>query len=100
MNAPDTIKRTVLVYDPTAQEGTLQDALAHRHASLERKVIGLLDNTKDLADVLLDEVQALLREEFPAAEFRYFRKQSVSGAAPELMAAVAACDAVVTGVGD
>ena len=101
MNAPgNTARREVLVYDPTADEGKLQDALAHRHASLDGKVVGLLDNTKDLADILLDEVKVLLQRDFPRAEFRYFRKESVSGAAPELMAQVAGCDAVITGVGD
>jgi len=101
MNAPaDTTRREVLVYDPTADEGRLQDALAPRHPSLDGKVIGLLDNSKDLADVLLDEAKALLQRDFPNAQFRYFRKQSVSGAAADLMEQIAECDAVITGVGD
>jgi hypothetical protein len=101
MNAPENAtRREVLVYDPTADEGKAQDALAPRHANLDGKVIGLLDNTKDLADVLLDEAKALLQRDFPNAQFRYFRKQSVSGAAPDLMEQVAQCDAVITGVGD
>ena len=100
MNAPELVRREVLVYDPTADEGKLQDTLARRQATLDGKVIGLLDNTKDLADILLDEVKVLLEKDFPKAEFRYFRKESVSGAAPELMESVAACDTVVTAVGD
>ena len=101
MNAPEnTTRREILVYDPTANEGQRQDALAPRLASLEGKVIGLLDNTKDLANILLDEAKVLLQREFPNAQFRYFRKESVSGAAPELMEQVASCDAVITGVGD
>ena len=93
-------KRTVLVYDPTADEGTSQDKLALRLASLDGKVVGLLDNTKDLVAILLDEVQVLLQKDFPKAEFRYFRKDSVSGAPPALMDKVAQCHAVVTAVGD
>ena len=100
MNAPDVVRREVLVYDPTADEGKLQDTLARRHATLDGKIVGLLDNTKDLADILLDEVKVLLEKDFPKAEFRYFRKESVSGAAPGLMESVAACDTVVTAVGD
>ena len=101
MNAPEhAVRREILVYDPTADEGKLQDALARRHASLDGKVIGLLDNTKDLADILLDEARILLQRDFPHAQFRYFRKESVSGAAPELMERVASCDAVITGIGD
>ena len=93
-------RRTVLVYDPTAEEGTSQDKLALRLASLDGKVVGLLDNTKDLVDTLLNEVQVLLQKDFPHAEFRFFRKESVSGAAPELLEEIAACDAVVGAVGD
>jgi hypothetical protein len=93
-------KRTVLLYDPTAEEGATQDMLAPRLTSLNGKVVGLLDNTKDLVDTLLNEVQVLLQKDFPNAEFRYFRKDSVSGAPPALMDKVAQCHAVVTAVGD
>ena len=41
-----------------------------------------------------------LLKDFPNAEFRHFRKKSVSGATPELLQQVATCDAVVTAVGD
>jgi len=49
---------------------------------------------------LLNEVQVLLKKDFPNTEFRYFRKDSVSGAPPALLDQVAQCDVVVTGVGD
>ena len=100
MTATDVKMKTVLVYEPVAEESKNQDALAPRPATLDGKVIGLLDNTKDLVDVLLGEVKILLQKEFPGAEFRHFRKESVSGAAPELLEQVATCDAVVTAVGD
>lgn len=93
-------KRTVRVYEPVAEEGGDQDALSQRPETLDGKVIGLLDNTKDLVDVLLGEVQAMLQKDFPKAQFQYFRKESVSGAAPGLMDKVAACHAVVTAIGD
>ena len=100
MNSGNTNQRTVKVFDPTADEETSQDKLAVRLASLDGKVIGLLDNTKDLVDTLLNEVQVLLQKEFPKAEFRYFRKDSVSGAPPGLLDQVAQCNAVVTAIGD
>jgi hypothetical protein len=100
MSVGNSEKRTVLVYDPTALEGTSQEALAPRPPSLDGKVVGLLDNTKDLVDTLLNEVQVLLQKDFPKAEFRYFRKDSVSGAPPGLMDKVASCHVVVTAVGD
>ena len=100
MNADHSAPRKVMVYDPTADEGNSQDSVAPRLASLDGKVIGLLDNTKDLVDTLLNEVQTLLAKDFPGAEFRYFRKDSVSGAPPGLLEQVAQCDAVVTAIGD
>ena len=100
MTATTLERRTLLVYDPTAEEMSEQAHLAQRAPNLDGIVIGLLDNTKDLVDVLLGEVQALLQKDFPHAEFRYFRKESVSGAAPDLMEQVAACNAVVTAIGD
>lgn len=100
MPASEVKSRTVWVYDPVAEAVKRQDALAPRHASLDGKVIGLLDNTKDLVEVLLGEVKHVLQEAYPSAVFRYFRKPSVSGAEPDMMEQVAACSAVVTAVGD
>jgi hypothetical protein len=100
MSAHDPARRITYVYEPHADESGQQEALALRSASLDGKVIGLLNNTKDLVDVLLDEVQNLLRKDFPRAEFRHFRKESVSGAAPDLLEELATCQAVVTAVGD
>ena len=93
-------RQKVRVYDPTAEETGEHDALAPRAPHLDRMTIGLLDNTKDLVEVLLTEVQTLLKKDFPNAEFRYFRKESVSGAKPDLMDQVAMCNAVVTAIGD
>lgn len=90
----------VLVYDPTARENAGQAALSPRLPTLDGRVVGLLDNTKDLVNVLLGEVESLLHADFPGATFRYFRKESVSGMKPDILEQVAACDAVVTAVGD
>ena len=100
MTVTHSPKRTVQIYEPNAEGASSEAALAARLGTLDGKVIGLLDNTKDRVDVLLGEVQALLKQDYPNAEFRYFRKESVSGAAPDLMKLIADCDAVVTAVGD
>jgi len=92
--------KTILLYEPVAEEGKNQEVLAGRPSTLNGKVVGLLNNTKDLVDILLDEVKNLLQQDFPKAEFRFFRKESVSGAAPELLELLANCDAVVGAVGD
>ena len=93
-------KRTIRLYDPVADEGSVQETLAQRAGSLQGKVVALLDNTKPLVDTLLDEVRDLLQRDFPKVEFRYFKKESVSGASAELMEQLATCDAVVTAIGD
>ncbi|OGA39612.1 MAG: hypothetical protein A3G24_25320 [Betaproteobacteria bacterium RIFCSPLOWO2_12_FULL_62_13] len=100
MTATAVENRTILLYEPVADEASDQDRLAQRPPTLNGRVIGLLDNTKDLVDTLLGEVKTLLQNDFPQTDFRYFRKESVSGATPELMEQVSTCDAVVTAVGD
>lgn len=94
------VTRSIFVYDPTAEEDKNQSKLAPRLPSLDGKVIGLLDNTKDLVGVLLDEVRLQLQKDFPQARFRNFRKESVSGIKPDLLEQVVTCDAVVGAVGD
>ena len=91
---------TISVYEPLADVNKHQDALAERPGSYEGKVIALLNNTKDLVDVLLEEVRGHLQTVYPGATFRHFRKQSVSGASAEMLAEMAGCDAVVTALGD
>jgi hypothetical protein len=100
MPPSDPTRGTTRVYEPCADEGHEQDALAPRPMSLDGKVVGLLNNTKDLVEILLDEVENLLHADYPRAQFRHFRKQSVSGAAADLLEELATCDAVVTAVGD
>ena len=100
MNIAHAERNTVSVFDPTAEDAKLQDKLANRLVTLDRKVIALLDNSKDLVDVLLGEVKSLIKKDFPGAEFRYFHKDSVSGASAEIMKQVMECDAVITAVGD
>lgn len=100
MDEKNSPARTIEVYMPIVAELAAQDGLARRHASLDGKTIGLLNNTKDLVDVLLDEVRQQLKAAYPRAEFRDFRKLSVSGAAPALLEELAHCDAVITAIGD
>ena len=90
----------IRLHDPVAEEGVTQESLAKRPPSLDGMMIALLDNTKPLVDSLLGEVQELLQKDFPGARFRYFKKESVSGANARLMEELASCDVVVTGIGD
>ena len=90
----------VIFYDPVGEVDEQKHAIAPRLDTLDGKVIGLLDNTKHFADVLLQDIGELLRSDFPQARFRIFRKESVSGARPDTMRELALCHAVVTALGD
>ena len=91
----------ITVFDPTADERVGQDSLAGRLTSLDGKVVGLLDNTKDRAEIILNQVKTQLQDQFPAVEFRCYRKQSVSGMGPQLEQQLTEeVDAVISAVGD
>jgi hypothetical protein len=101
MAVTDNETRTVRVYDPTADEAEAQDALAARFGTLDGKVVGLLNNTKDRTEIIFEEVESLLEQRFPGVEVRQYRKHSVSGLLPELFEQInSECDAVVSALGD
>lgn len=90
------------VFDPT--EGPVPQVFtpAPRPISLVGKIIGVLDNGKSKSDVLLREVQALLRSEAGAVDFVLLRKASAYRPAPDeqLDELARRVQAVVTGIGD
>ena len=91
----------ITVYDPTADERVGQDSPAPRLTTLDGRVVGLLDNTKDRAEIILHQVEDQLRDQFPGAEFRYYRKQSVSGMGPKIEQQLTEeVDVVISAVGD
>ena len=47
------------VFEPTASERIDIDLLASRPDTLNGKVLGLLNNTKDQSDIILDQVAHL-----------------------------------------
>ncbi len=90
------------VYDPT--DGPVVKAFtpAPRPASLAGKVIGILDNGKAKSDLLLREIQELLRSEARVADFVMVRKASAYRPAPDeqLDDLARRVHAVVAGIGD
>ena len=76
--------------DPTAGGGKAKVALAPRPMDLAGRVVGLLDNTKEQADVILAAIGEALRERHGVARVVMRRKEHYSKPArPELLDALA-----------
>jgi hypothetical protein len=90
--------------DPTAGPANRarRTVLAARKPDLRGSRVGLLANVKRNAEQFLDEVGALLQQEHRAAGVVRRKKMSITDPVPPdiLAELVAACDAVVVGVGD
>ncbi len=92
---------TITVFDPTADEQVGVDDLAGRFNTLDGKVVGLLNNTKDRSDIILDELEQKLRAKFPGIDVRHYRKESVSGMTPDIKdRLVDEVDALITAAAD
>jgi hypothetical protein len=98
---PDT-PRLVRLLDPTAKPRQEVTPLAPRSAELRSKRIGILDNTKSNADVLMLRLAELLCQQHGATEIVHRRKAHAAiGATDELLAEmILQCDAVLVGSGD
>lgn len=90
------------VFDPTDGPAPRAFTQADRPASLEGRVIGILDNGKAKSDLLLRGVQELLRTEAGVKDLFVLRKPSAYRPAPDeqLDELARRADAVITGIGD
>jgi len=90
-----------IVLDPRGTVQTSGGRITERLDALEGATIGLLDNSKANADVLLDEVGHLLREEYGVAEIVVRRKDKSPIPADSIATQLHdQCDAVVNAYGD
>ena len=72
--------------DPSRGGGKAKLSRAPRPIDLAGKVVGLLDNTKEQGDVILETVANALRERYGVADVVIRRKQFFSKpAAPEII---------------
>lgn len=87
-------------YDPSVST-TKNVAPAKRPAGIEGKVIGLYDNTKEQADVILEAIGADLVERYKAKSLLNFRGVHYSKPAPlETIEDMARkCDIVICALG-
>jgi hypothetical protein len=88
------------VLSPLAARATEARALARRRASLRGLRVGVLDNSKPNADVLLQRVAALLVEQHGAASVRSWQKPGSSRPAVMIDEIVDQVDVVLTGSAD
>jgi hypothetical protein len=71
--------------DPTAGGSRSKIALAPRPMDLAGKVVGLLDNSKEQADVILETIGQALRERYGVAKVIIRRKEAFSRPATEAL---------------
>jgi hypothetical protein len=76
--------------DPTVGGNTARIPLAPRPRDLRGKVVGLLDNTKEQGDVIVQTLAEALRQDYGVAGVCVRRKEHYSKpAAPDLLDAMA-----------
>jgi len=88
----------VTVFVPTGAVETVEYALATRLESLRGKRIGVLDNHKEFADIVLRGVAEKLQREH-GAQIKVWRKDYLGKPSPFANEMAAGCDAVINGVG-
>ena len=87
------------VYVPTGEVDTQPKRLAARLGTLEGARIGILDNNKEFADLVLRGIAAALQRDYHVAEVKIWQKSYLGIPSPYAEAMAAGCDAVINGVG-
>jgi len=87
------------VYVPIGSADVSVRRLAQRRPSLDGLRIGILDNHKEFADLLLRGVADILGETQPGVAFRTWQKSYLGIASPYAHEMAAECDVVINGVG-
>ena len=88
----------IAVFVPTGAVETAAHALAPRLQSLRGARIGILDNCKEFADIVLRGVADVLQRDY-GAQVKFWRKDYLGRASPFAQEMAAGCDAVINGVG-
>lgn len=71
--------------DPSADHGAHAIVPARRPGTLAGKVLGLLDNSKEQGDIILETIAAALHERYGLARVLTRRKDHYSKQAPEAL---------------
>lgn len=89
----------VSVYVPTGAADAQSKHLAPRLTTLRGARVGMLDNCKEFADIVLRGVANVLRRTYGVGEVRFWRKAYLGIPSPYAREMARACDAVINGVG-
>lgn len=94
--------RKVWLLDPTAKPQDEVKPMAARHRELRGKRLGILDNTKSNADVLMLRMAELLQASYGVDDVVHRRKAHAAiGAGEDLLDELASkCDMLLLGSGD
>lgn len=96
---PEQTIANVRVLLPNGTADIASKNLAPRLSTLKGARIGILDNCKEFADVVLSGVADVLRRDYAPREVRFWRKSYLGIPAPFVAEIAAGCDAVINGVG-
>ena len=88
----------VVVLVPTGAIEMSAHVLAPRLQTVRGARIGILDNCKEFADIVLRGVADVLQREH-GAQVKFWRKDYLGRASPFAKEMAAGCDAVINGVG-
>ena len=89
----------ISVYLPTGEVDTRSKKLAPRLANLRGARIGILDNCKEFADIVLRGVAEALRRYYGVEQVKIWQKSDLGIPSPYAEEMAAQCDAVINGVG-
>ena len=89
----------IAVYVPTGEVDTQSKKLAPRLKKIEGARIGILDNCKEFADIVLRGVADQLARQHGVAEVKFWQKSYLGIPSPYAQEMAAQCDAVINGVG-
>ena len=87
------------VYVPIGETDTESKLLAPRLKSLRGARIGILDNCKEFADIVLACVANVLKREYGVAEIKFWQKSYLGIPSPYAKEMASQCDVVINGVG-
>ena len=93
---------TIILLDPKDKPRQVEGIAAPRPATLEGKVLGVIDNTKHNSRYILEQVAELLKSKYALKEVIYETKHSASLPILQQQAEqlAAKSDIVIAGVGD